>query len=467
MVPAVRRGNALSTWSATALPGAAARVVRAAARRRAVRLALVAGAVFVLGVLFGEQARAADGSSAGVVRLDAGSVGSVLDGLTAGGDGLVSTSHGLVSKSPGLVSKGDGPQPEKPAGSAGRPAVEPVERERGSRPDTGTVARPVTWSGAQAARTRPAQSPAAQSGGEQGSRSAVVPGATAGGEQVARPGAESGARSGVRRAALSLGEAVRVAADGRVVRPVVDRAVQTVAGQSAKQSGPVEQQVSDRRPLAHVLRPVGKVVRGVTHELGAVTSTLPAVSQTAVSQTAVSLPAVSPPAVSLPVLEPPALLPPHVLPGLPALPTLPTLPGLAGLAGPAHLLPAPAAPGEQAPVPAPTAADTPAVPAGPVAPGLRSSVVSPEGAATAPRATPASRATAARPQAPHAPTGSGNGDGAPGSRSSADQGTARHADAGAVPAAHRPAPRLVPGVAVPAETPRTREHSRDVHVPPA
>ena len=118
MVPAVRRGNALSTWSATALPGAAARVVRAAARRRAVRLALVAGAVFVLGVLFGEQARAADGSSAGVVRLDAGSVGSVLDGLTAGGDGLESTSHGLVSKSPGLVSKGDGPQPERPAGSA-------------------------------------------------------------------------------------------------------------------------------------------------------------------------------------------------------------------------------------------------------------------------------------------------------------------------------------------------------------
>ncbi|AXI88350.1 hypothetical protein SAM9427_22985, partial [Streptomyces sp. ETH9427] len=40
-------------------------------------------------------------------------------------------------------------------------------------------------------------------------------------------------------------------------------------------------------------------------------------------------------------------------------------------------------------------------------------------------------------------------------------------DAGAVPAVHRPVPRLVPGGAAPAETPRTREHSRDVHVPPA
>ncbi|GAA3499741.1 hypothetical protein GCM10019016_068450 [Streptomyces prasinosporus] len=56
------------------MPGAAARVVRAAARRRAVRLALVAGAVFLFGVLCGEQARASDGPpfAGGVVRGDAG-----------------------------------------------------------------------------------------------------------------------------------------------------------------------------------------------------------------------------------------------------------------------------------------------------------------------------------------------------------------------------------------------------------
>ncbi|MEU0909179.1 hypothetical protein [Streptomyces althioticus] len=94
-------------------------------------------------------------------------------------------------------------------------------------------------------------------------------------------------------------------------------------------------------------------------------------------------------------------------------------------------------------------------------------MAAPDGAPTAAEVIPASRTTAAPPQAPFVPTDSGEGDGAPGSRSSADQGTARHADAGAVPAAHRPVPRLLPGAAAPAETPRTREHSRDVHVPPA
>ncbi|MFD0335376.1 hypothetical protein ACFQZ0_23110 [Streptomyces erythrogriseus] len=172
----------------------------------------------------------------------------------------------------------------------------------------------------------------------------------------------------------------------------------------------------------------------MTQELGAVTSTLPAVPL---------------PAVPLPVLEQPAVLPPQVVPGLPA---LPDLPGLAGL--PAHLLPAPTAPGAPAHAPAfpPTAADTPAVPAAPVAHGPRPSVATPERAPAARHATPASRTTAAPPQAP-APTDGGEGDGALGSRSSANQGTARHVDAGAVPAVHRPVPRLVPGAAAPAETP--------------
>ncbi len=74
MVLAVRRGNAPVDLVSNSRAGAAARVVRAAARRRAVRLALVAGAVFLFGVLCGEQARAADGPpfAGGVVRGDAG-----------------------------------------------------------------------------------------------------------------------------------------------------------------------------------------------------------------------------------------------------------------------------------------------------------------------------------------------------------------------------------------------------------
>ncbi|MET8895348.1 hypothetical protein [Streptomyces albogriseolus] len=107
----------------------------------------------------------------------------------------------------------------------------------------------------------------------------------------------------------------------------------------------------------------------------------------------------------------------------------------------------------------------------PVAHGPRPSVTAPVDAAddpvtpTAPRANPAPHADP--PQARRTPAGGGEGDGALGSRSSADQGPARHADAGAVPAAHRPVPRLVPGATASAETSGTREHSWDVHVPPA
>ncbi|MFH8453087.1 hypothetical protein ACH4CD_28070 [Streptomyces fungicidicus] len=52
------------TWPA-ALPGAALRAMRTAAGWRAVRLALLVGAVFALGVLCGERAQAADGGPAG------------------------------------------------------------------------------------------------------------------------------------------------------------------------------------------------------------------------------------------------------------------------------------------------------------------------------------------------------------------------------------------------------------------
>ncbi|MFE5819877.1 hypothetical protein ACFQ6S_41505 [Streptomyces sp. NPDC056479] len=52
------------TWSAT-LPGAAVRVLRAAAGRRALQLVLVVGGLFALGFLCGERAYAADGVSVG------------------------------------------------------------------------------------------------------------------------------------------------------------------------------------------------------------------------------------------------------------------------------------------------------------------------------------------------------------------------------------------------------------------
>ena len=59
------------TWSAAlpGVPGAAARVLRAAAGRRALQLALLVGGLFVLGALCGARAEAAEGSPAGAGRV--------------------------------------------------------------------------------------------------------------------------------------------------------------------------------------------------------------------------------------------------------------------------------------------------------------------------------------------------------------------------------------------------------------
>ncbi|MGW0186219.1 hypothetical protein ACWDV7_10755 [Streptomyces sp. NPDC003362] len=56
------------TWSA-ALPGAAARVLRAAAGWRALQLAMLVGGLFLLGVLCGERAEAAEGSPASAEKV--------------------------------------------------------------------------------------------------------------------------------------------------------------------------------------------------------------------------------------------------------------------------------------------------------------------------------------------------------------------------------------------------------------
>ncbi len=378
-------------------------MVRAAAEWRAVRLALVAGAVFFFGVLCGEEARAADGPppAGGAVREDAVGVRSVLEGLGA------------------VV--GDAPAARKPTGSESRVADdEPALRERGSRVDAGAAARPAVR--------------------DEGARS----GARSDRQPVVRPDVQGASESLVASVTRSAGQCLGVEPD---------RAPGPDGGTPAELG------------VGRVLRPVGQVVGGVSEELDAVVADLPVLGQVAELP-----PRVLPSPPSLPQL--PALPQAPALPALPDIPDLPVVPDAPGLSGhpgapglpglpgvsepPAHLLPAPAA---EAPLPPSAAAH------GPVVPATLLEVAGTPAQLATPPAPAAPRAVPAPPRAPH--TGGVESGGALGGRSSADQGGVRHLDAGAVTASRRPLPRLVPGATVPARTPGTREHSRDVHVPPA
>lgn len=139
--------------------------MRAAAGWRAVRLALLVGAVFVLGVLCGERARAADGTPAGGTSsaIGASTVGSVTVGsVVPAGSGTAPGSNGLVPVIGALpVPRPDGAGPVRPpAGTVVRsvderivrPAGEPVgtvtgrlgEATQGQLPGLSGLEQPVT-----------------------------------------------------------------------------------------------------------------------------------------------------------------------------------------------------------------------------------------------------------------------------------------------------------------------------------
>ncbi|MEQ8142341.1 hypothetical protein [Streptomyces sp. OP7] len=273
-------------------------------------------------------------------------------------------------------------------------------------------------------------------------------------EQVARPAVRPATKPAVRPAAEQLtspttqqlappvtGRLLRPAAD-HVVRAVVDQVVRPAADQVVRPAGqrvvgPVVDQVARPvgrhivrsvaepvlRPVAgQVLRPVGQLVRGVTEELGAGTVTVPV---------------------------------PH-LPGLPV-----RLPPAADAVGRPQ---APLARATVAPTPDGRAQDTPATHGPAAAPAATPPGTHPTPRPDGQHTAPVARASS--PQVFRTPAGGAPG-GALGSGSAVDQGTARHGDTGAVPAHHRPTPRLVPGATVRADAPGTRDHTRDVPVPPA
>ncbi|MFI8201835.1 hypothetical protein [Streptomyces sp. NPDC085937] len=396
-------------------------MVRAAARRRAVRLALVAGAVFLLGLLCGERAAAADGppqqrfpSGAGPVRVDTEGVRSLVDALTAPGTDVAAPTR---SRAEGAVRGAARERGVRFGAGSGSRAMEapvvPTAGERMASPAREQVARPAVKPA-----VRPATKPAVRPAAEQltsPTTQRLAPPVTG---RLLRPAADHVVRAVV-------DQVVRPAAD-QVVRPVGQRVVGPVVDQVARPVGQrIVRSVAEPvlRPVAgQVLRPVGQLVRGVTEKLGAGTVTVPV---------------------------------PH-LPGLPVR----LLPAADAVGRPQ----APTARATVAPIPDGRAQLTPAThgpAAAPVAtpPGTRPTP-RPDGQHTAPVAR------ASSPQVFRTPAG-GAPDGALGSGSAVDRGTARHGDTGAVPAHHRPTPRLVPGATVRADAPGTRDHTRDVPVPPA
>ncbi|WP_431986027.1 hypothetical protein [Streptomyces griseoflavus] len=386
-----------------ALPGAAPRTLRGAAGRRAVRLALLVGAVFVLGVLCGERARAADDTP------DAGT-SAVVEARAASGPGA-STGSG------GPTGPDGGTPPTAPTGSAaptvlaGSAAPTALAAPAGSAAPTA----PTAPTGSTGPSGSP--SPAASPGPRVPSLSAA-PGVVVGALTASRPD-EAG-------------------------RPLTETVVRSVG----------------RRTV----RPAGDLVGEVAGDLGRAAAELTATVG------------------KLPVPHRPA-----PLPGIPPLPgpSAPALPGSPGTGPPNTRQPTSPPPGDSAPdVP-----DTPGIP------GARSGpAVAAHPATHSPRSTDGftdghgapydsgrdgreaqraerdgTRAPGTGPAllAPHAPPG-GMPDGVLGGRSSADQGTQRHGDAGAVPAIHhRPATGLVPGATARAEASATRDRCRDVPVPPA
>ncbi|MEV0217871.1 hypothetical protein [Streptomyces sp. NPDC050704] len=188
-----------------ALPGVALRVTRTAAGRRALQVVLLVGGLFVLGLLCGEQARAADGVGATpteVVRSVEGSTERLVTNLT------------------------------NPVGQAAKDAQRASDQQTGERsaepnpPTSPNVSTPPSDSSPSSTSSEPAGP---------GLPKAITP-VTDGVQRVVRPVTE---------------RVVRPVTE-QVVRPVTERVVRPVTGRVVP-------------PVAEgVVRPIGDLVDGIT-----------------------------------------------------------------------------------------------------------------------------------------------------------------------------------------------------------
>ncbi|MFE9055015.1 hypothetical protein [Streptomyces mutabilis] len=394
-------------WSAV-LPDAARRMMRTAAGRRALHVMLLVGGLFVLGVLCGERAQAAEG-----VPSLRDVTGQVVDASPERRQGEPTGREPVVPQS--LRSGQDSPAvrgPEAVVPVPGlRPVIEGVVRSVEAR-----VVRPV-----EDGLVRPAES------------------------RLARPG------SAETRLVRSAGTRLVRPAGTRLVRPVVDLAETVTDGLGTVAQAKVP-------PLEALTTPPG--LTGPPSGLTAPPPGLPDPPS--------GLP--GPPSglsdlPGLPDLLAPTGLPGRTVPDAPSPQTLPstTEPAAADASGASEdatvsaVVPdARSTGGAAASAPAAYGPASVASAARPAAHVAADRTVAASGATTpTPGPTPARRS----------PTG--DPDGALGTGAGADHGTPRHGDAHAVTPHHRIPFRLVPGALVRADAPETRDRYRDVPVSPA
>ncbi|MFC8240866.1 hypothetical protein [Streptomyces chartreusis] len=395
------------TWPAT-LPGAAVRVLRIAAGRRALQLVLVAGGLLAIGLLGGERAYAADGSGAVPVGTSSVSATSGVSATSAVSSASSSSSSSASDELPSSV-QGTVERLLSPPARPTAPATEPTAPTNPTTPTSDAQPKP----GAHDESTAPSANPAPEDHLPQPEVPRTQPQDQPAQTHTPRP-----------------------ATHDPILTPVAEQVGQTVGTQ--------------------VVEPVGDIVRTVTQDLAAGLAEV---------QAAV------PPLASLPSLPTAPETTWPSWPGweLPAVPGIPDLPGADVPALPGQTLPAPVTgtpqPGSQAP--GSIDGRAPKGRTGKEADGVHGPDLGVDGTAF-----PAPAAGHGHRIAPsgHAPARQAPGDhpgGALGFHAVGDSGTPRHGDAHAVSLNRRVALRLVPGSAARAEADAIQDRHRDIPVSPA
>ncbi|MFC4470533.1 hypothetical protein ACFPH6_39590 [Streptomyces xiangluensis] len=402
-----------------ALPGAALRMTRTAAGRRALQVGLLVGGLFVLGMLCGARAGAADGATSGVTATG------VVRSVTGSAERVVTGSVGAVAR-----------------GAEQWRAERPGSEQRSATAETSRA-------GAAGAETSGAATPGAHGSGasdgirldgigldglaglsEAASETEATPGAASGSGAGSEPGVETPARprtvaplDPVHKVTAPLADPVTVGVH-RVVRPVTERVVR-----------PVTEQVI--RPVTDgVVRPIGGLVEQVVG--GGVAK---------------------PEAPASPWWPPRAVLPGLELPALPHLPGLPVMPG--------ETLPVgsqPQLPGGAADVNGSAGQDagekSGARSTGAYGPRFSGGHVTPDAGASDDEVARHPAQPPAHQEHEGAPRG------ALGHGSAADNGSPRHGDAHAVAFSNRAQLKLVPGITAAVTAAETRDRYRDIPVFP-